>query len=293
METTPGRDRAVLLPSGRTLACLDLGDPAGRPVLYAHGGLSSRLDALALDAPARDLGLRVLAPDRPGVGGSSPTSRASLRESGEDAVALADALGLERVALLGWSAGGAHALAWALALRDRARGVALVGSLAPFDPPVAARDLGLRIDRVLYGLAGAPRLAALVLAVVARTPARALRGTLRREVSAADRAVLDALTPGELAAPTREALRPGVAGVLADYTLTHGAWGFRPEDVAHEVTVFQGAEDDLLPLAHAEALARRLPRARLEVVAGAGHFLLRAHAHAVLGALEHEHGGDR
>jgi pimeloyl-ACP methyl ester carboxylesterase len=51
------------------------------------------------------------------------------------------------------------------------------------------------------------------------------------------------------------------------------------------VTVFQGAADTLLPMSHAEALAAQLPSGHLEVVAGAGHFLLRPHLGRVLDAL--------
>jgi hypothetical protein len=41
----------------------------------------------------------------------------------------------------------------------------------------------------------------------------------------------------------------------------------------------------LLPRSHAEALAAQLPTGRLEVVEGAGHFLLHSHLGRVLDAL--------
>ena len=66
------RDRVMRLSDGRTLGYSDLGDPAGFPVVYCHGGLSSRVDAGSADSPARAAGIRLLAPDRPGIGLSTP-----------------------------------------------------------------------------------------------------------------------------------------------------------------------------------------------------------------------------
>ncbi len=45
-------------------------------------------------------------------------------------------------------------------------------------------------------------------------------------------------------------------------------------DIPHETLVISGDEDPLVPLANAEILARRIPRARLEIVKHAGHLLL-------------------
>ena len=59
---------AVTLPDGRTLAYEEYGDPDGRPVLSFHGGLSSRLDAAPADQAALTLGVRIVSPDRPGMG---------------------------------------------------------------------------------------------------------------------------------------------------------------------------------------------------------------------------------
>src|SRR6478735_9158152 len=67
MTDTPA---AITLADGRRLAYLDAGDPDGRPVLCCQGGLSSRLDVLPAWPTAEALGVRLISPDRPGIGGS-------------------------------------------------------------------------------------------------------------------------------------------------------------------------------------------------------------------------------
>ncbi len=63
-------DLRVKLPDGTMIGYAEAGDPAGPPVMYLHGSPSSRLEVglPSIREAAEDLGLRVLAPDRPGMG---------------------------------------------------------------------------------------------------------------------------------------------------------------------------------------------------------------------------------
>src|SRR3954453_12685143 len=73
----PGRrcytaeDHVIRLRDGRTLGFAEYGDPGGMPVICNHGGLSSRLDVAPAHESAKQHRLRLLAPDRPGIGLSS------------------------------------------------------------------------------------------------------------------------------------------------------------------------------------------------------------------------------
>ncbi|MEL7226506.1 MAG: alpha/beta hydrolase, partial [Cyanobacteria bacterium J06576_12] len=61
----------LTLPDNRQLAYAEYGSPDGYPLLYCHGGGSSRLEPLLLgDEVFSRLELRVIAPDRPGIGQS-------------------------------------------------------------------------------------------------------------------------------------------------------------------------------------------------------------------------------
>src|SRR5215210_8774960 len=70
-------------------------------------------------ALAAALGVRLVTFDRPGYGGSDRRRGRELLDTPADVTALTDALGVDQFAVLGASAGGAHALACAVALGER------------------------------------------------------------------------------------------------------------------------------------------------------------------------------
>ena len=108
--TRPRADATIMLADGRALAYCEWGDPTGSPVLLVHGGPGSRLLCPDEDATVA-AGVRLLTVDRPGYGGSAPRPDPTLLDWADDVQALADRLGLERFAVVGFSAGGGYALA--------------------------------------------------------------------------------------------------------------------------------------------------------------------------------------
>jgi len=97
--------QTLTLPDGRQMAYATFGDASGEPAFYCHGFPGSRLEAALLDDAARDLGVRVLAPDRPGYGGSDPSPDMGLADWPGDLRCLADALGIDEFLLIGVSGG--------------------------------------------------------------------------------------------------------------------------------------------------------------------------------------------
>src|SRR3954469_17708384 len=57
---------------GQQIAVDETGDPHGHPVFFFHGWPASRLQGAGFSVEAPQLGLRILAPDRPGIGLSTP-----------------------------------------------------------------------------------------------------------------------------------------------------------------------------------------------------------------------------
>ena len=83
-----------------------------------HGAPGSRLFAPPADVTA-SLGVHLITFDRPGFGGSDRREGRTVLDTAGDVAALADGLSVERFAVLGISAGGAHALGCAVALGER------------------------------------------------------------------------------------------------------------------------------------------------------------------------------
>lgn len=118
------------LPDDRTLAYAVAGDPTGVPVLVHHGTPGSRLFAALLADTAHAVGARLVVPDRPGYGQSSPPPTSwDWADWRADCTALLDAESLDTVSTLGFSGGGPFALA--AARSDRVTRVGLVGTVVP------------------------------------------------------------------------------------------------------------------------------------------------------------------
>lgn len=117
------------LPDGRTLAYTNYGQPEGEPLIFHHGIPGSCLLGSLLDTAAREAGVCVIVPSRPGYGASDP-HETTLATWAADCEALADHLSIGSFAVAGFSGGGPFALAVA-ERSERVTAVGLVGSLVP------------------------------------------------------------------------------------------------------------------------------------------------------------------
>ena len=272
------------------IAVTEYGDPAGLPVLAFHGAPAAGSTYAIADSAAARLGLRLIAPDRPGCG-LSPAEAMPRTLTGHavDMVALADRLGLERVGLIGISGGGPYAAATAARLGTRASALALVspvGPLADGADTIAMTHLQRRffLDVPRYGRltrTGAA-LAAAMFQVAPRATA-ALAGGLLGD---ADRQVLrQPAARALLVSITQDGLRQGVGGPLADLAVYGSPWGFDPREITAPAIVWQGTEDIVVPPAGAYRLAALIPGCRLVRLPAAGHFWVLEHVEEVLRAL--------
>jgi pimeloyl-ACP methyl ester carboxylesterase len=268
----PAADGFVALPDGGRLAYDDVGDPGGVPVLYLHGCPNARLARHPDDAIARTLGIRLLAIDRPGYGESSPPSDWSLTAHGDAIASVIDALGLERCAVLAWSAGAPAALAVAVARPKHVAHVAIVAGTMP-NPSEGFTDA--EIDEIVP-----------LIVPDGLTLELALEHS-REGASDAYLRDLDSI-PGldlQLARAAVAGSASGTTGAAFDIRTLASALPFDLAAVDVPVALFYGDCDDVSPVSTGETLARALPNARLEVVAGASHLLLLTHWSMLLDVL--------
>lgn len=270
-------DLAITLSDGRRLAYLDIGDPAGRPIISCHGGLSSRLDVAPAAPTASTLGVRLISPDRPGIGHSDSRPGRTLLDWPADVEQLADQLGLDTWSVMGWSAGGMYAQACAVCLPGRVTRLSLIASVIPRDWPGMIDQIN-RTDRIFMRLshAGSP---------VERVAFSMLRTTARHRGEAL---VKRSGAPDELAREVGSALVAGLVdtrGAVQEYRLLDEPWGFDPTSITVPTHVWQGTADDLVPASWGERLAAAIPGAQLTVIDGGSHFLWYDHWDEILAAL--------
>ncbi|WP_346385313.1 alpha/beta hydrolase [Nocardioides sp.] len=246
------------LPDGRQLQAWTGGAPDGSPVVFFHGCPDTRHAAMSGDADARSAGVRLVAFNRPGYGGSDPAPSTQTTVA-DDVAAAADSLGIGAFSVLGMSIGGPYALATAARHPDRVRSAAVVSSIAN----LPERWLDGSVEEVMER--SRPEFEAYVAELAPDdSDDRALVDRFLDGMPAADAALLSATPVAETAASVREALAQ-THGFLRDAALSFRPWDFRVEDVRCPTTVFQGRLDTNHPPVNGEALARQLPDGRLVV----------------------------
>ncbi|HWD54195.1 MAG TPA: alpha/beta hydrolase [Acidimicrobiales bacterium] len=285
----------VTLPDGRELAYEEYGDPAGFPVLSFHGGLSSRLDAAPAQGAALAGGVRLLSPDRPGIGRSTFQPGRRLLDWPADVAHLTDALGIDHFAVMGWSAGGPYAAACAAKMGERVTAAALLSSAVPLDLYGTTKGLSASDRALLFLTRRTPGLASAVLkaSVVNASNARLLHAALR-SFPPADRTVLREWGPPDFAlAFVREAVRQGTEGCVQDYRIFGDPWGFALEEIRVPVQIWEGSDDQTGPPGYRAFLQRHIAHSTITVVPGEGHLSLLPHqAPAIFAALLGDHNAE-
>lgn len=278
----------LTLPDGRVLAYAEYGRPNGLPVFFFHGTPGSRLFARLLHNAAADRGVRIIAPERPGYGRSTPHPGRTLMSWPGDVAALATHLGLERFAIAGISGGGPYALACAAAMPARVSAVAVVSGVAPFRKGVARR-MGWRARSGFWLARHVSPLVRLQFRFFAwsgcRRPDQLLR-QFRRQASPPDRAILAREEIGPLVVEDFcEALRQGGRAPAEDMRLFSSPWEVPFAAISAPVQLYQGTADRIVPPVMARLLAKLVPGANLAWWEGGGHFAGVDHSGEILDAL--------
>ena len=270
-------DLSINLPDGRPLSVWIGGDPGGVPVIYLHGTPSSRLQAVLGHEAAVRQGVRLIAANRPGYG-TAPDVPTSLSSVAEETLALADALGLNRFAVLGVSGGGPYALACGALAPERVIAVGVVVGIGPWrliDPPGTNPE-----DRAALALADAGGVAA-ALAACRRDAAEeyasmlglddeAMMDEFLQPVPEKERAFFTPQLRAVWAVDMREALT-SYDGYARDNLAWGGDWDFDLAAVSSPTWLWYGDEDRLVSADHGRWLHERIAHSTLVIRRGAGH----------------------
>jgi pimeloyl-ACP methyl ester carboxylesterase len=275
------RQNLVQLQGGAVVAFQEYGDANGVPVVFCHGWPSSCTMAQLTDEPARELGVRIISPDRPGISGSSLRPNRKLGDWPHLVERLLEHLGIGEFRMLAISGGAPYAYATAAAMPDRVRAIAIVCGAIPMADLQDARGL-LPLYRGMLALyRWRPQLlrrlfcmARLILSL--RPPVR-LRPLLLKMLmlrpcdaeSLRDAAAFEAIFESQ-----RRAWRGSAEGVMADAQIYARPWGFSLEDINVSVRLWHGKQDRAFSIHLAEEVAKRLPECSVRFIDNAGHYSL-------------------
>jgi pimeloyl-ACP methyl ester carboxylesterase len=261
--TSPPPADRVPIDDDRHVAYAEYGDPAGHPVVFFHGTPGTCRLGRLFDTPARREGVRVLAVDRPGYGGSSPWPTRDLTDTDAFVRPVLDDAGVDRAGVVGFSGGGPHALAFAATCGDCVTSVDVVAGAAPSPTPPAQRLLGRLASttpRLLSGLFRAQAwLATRVSPAVVVSQYTSATGRIPDEVATL------------VARDFADAVGGARRGAVTELRLLAAPWELPLATVDSPVRLWHGTHDANVPLEGARALRDRLPDARLHTVEDADH----------------------
>ena len=279
------------LRGGRRLEVREYGDPSGHPAFFFHGMIGSHHQASFIADQAARRGLRIIAPNRPGVGRSEFVARKTALEAVDDVEDVARAFGLDRFSLIGISGGTPYVLATLRKLGGRVQTATLLSGMGPIGLPGALRGMrrshraGLRIGSRFPRLALRKfrEWAARFREHPGRFLDRFIAGSCRPDrVLFRERPLYETFLQDMHQVFEARQGPEGLAQELGLYRSDCFSLADLPADRC--VTLWQGLEDDVVPPSMAQAMLASLPNREGHFVPG-GHFVAASIADRVIARL--------
>lgn len=263
---------AMTLADGRMLSYREWGQRGGPLVLLCHPAPVMQPGWEAAGA----LGVRIVCPERPGIGRSTFQPGRSLLDWPADVSELMSHLDAGRFSVVGVSAATPYALACGMVLEDKVDGVGLIAGTVPPDEERGGLAALARTD------------AAAALAEIENQEQSALKDLAASVRRVGDRAEPDGAlyrrpeVQAALLDAARETYRQGLKGAAHDTLLRVSPWGFGLADVQRSCTWWHGAADAVVPLTDIQRAVASVPQHSLTVVPGVGHGICMTHVEAFL-----------
>ncbi len=290
----------IRLRDGRRLGYAEFGDPAGAPIFYFSGGNGSRLQArpepgVTTDSESELKGIRLIGTDRPGLGLSDFKPGRTLLDWPDNVIELADALGIDRFAVMGISAGGPYALACATKIPQRLTACGIAASAAHPSLTDEGRAGGMKVMLFMYR-----RLPWLTRAMMwwmtgryASHGAAGVEKLLSKRIipvkgaCESDRRLWESPAFRRLGTIDRlEGFRQGTRGLAYEVMLWTAPWGFELEDITcSTIFLWHGEKDVLAPISSARLMAQKIPGCTATFYSEEGHSVGHVHFKEILETL--------
>lgn len=271
-------NQILKLKDGRKLGFAEYGVPDGKPVFHFNGSGGSRLERPADLNILTELGIRYISTDRPGHGNSSLKQDRELLDWPDDVAAIADYLGIDKFHVLGWSAGGPHALVCAYKIPERIISGAIVSGLAPANRPNpyegykgflrALMILGRRFPGLVYIFR---RIAAKQI----NKPSGDIGDKFVQSLPKVDQIPFENQeVKAMLIADIKEGYKQGGDGPARDDIIINTPWKFEIANIQTRFDVWQGDTDENVPVNQGKYQEELLPNSSFYLMENKGHMFL-------------------
>ncbi|KAH7188105.1 Alpha/Beta hydrolase protein [Fusarium flagelliforme] len=275
---------AIDLPDGRRLGYHEFGDPNGSPLIYIHGSPDSGVTLSGFeDTLAKRLGIRWVAPDRPGIGHSTFYPQRQILDFTTDLKALINHLSLSRYHIIGTSGGTGYTLACAQTLpRENVLGVDICAGAGPWEASLAGQSATMQKIMMVWKDQNeefVEYMESIFLAAAQDPDTTKIKQVWTDQIkgfASADQEVLKKPSAFQSAVRVfRQVYSQGGAGHGLEMKLNTQPWGFRVEDIDYEgVRLWYGSDDENTPPEMGRYMAERLPESVYKEYPGETHYSL-------------------
>ena len=271
-------DHRIMLSDGRELCFREYGIPDGVPVILMHTTPASRQQMHADTQLSTKLGIRLIVPDRPGFGLSTPKLNRTILDWCDDFKQLLNYTKINKFGVIGYGSGTPYALAVASKFPDAIQHISLLSAVAPNYSVRDLRSAGI-IQRMIYISA---RNIPLVLVQMIKQSAKLINKDINKYMEVAIKAYSE---------PDQQLLSdPHVSQnlntVLLDSADCEGRyfaqdimlqvrdWEVDLSTISTPVRIWHGEKKHQNPIRFSILLEQQIPQCELIKIPDAGHFLI-------------------
>ncbi|MDZ4806850.1 MAG: alpha/beta hydrolase [Bacteroidota bacterium] len=257
----------MTLPDGRKLSYLEFGNKDGHPVFYFHGAPSSCLEPLVI---GEDLfgkyGIRIISPNRPGIGPSDFQPNRTFSDWPADVIALANHLGVEKFSVFGNSGGGGYVVACASSIPERLLSAAVISGGWQMNMPETKKHLKFPYSMFWFVASNLPFLLPLLLGTMKSNPKESREKAFaqaKKMMASADYEVLIQGNRAEMLSKAMDEALTDKKGVAWDLKMYAKKMDISLEQISFPIIFFHGEQDKNLPIQVAQKMVAKMPNAKL------------------------------
>ncbi|MBY9018066.1 MAG: alpha/beta hydrolase [Candidatus Lokiarchaeota archaeon] len=267
-------DQIIKLNDGRTLGYIDLGPKDAKPLFHFHSFPGSRLEATILSDRAIIRNIRVISPDRPGMGLSDYKEDLTLLDWPYDVIELADALEIDEFAVEGISGGGPYAAACAYKISDRLTSCGIISGLGPKDLEIENKVKLFSVIRIF------PWLFKIMMWIQSRgskdleKAEKSIKKSMKNLPEEDRKIFSDPQILSIFLKESAEAFRYGSKGAYHEGKIYARSWGFNLQDISPKLKVYiwHGEADKNVPVAMGREMSKLIPNCDAKFYPDEGHY---------------------
>lgn len=286
-------DNKITLANGRIIGYVEYGDSTGYPVFYFHGGQESRLSSKFMDSIANNMNVRVISPDRPGVGLSTFQENRQFLDWGKDIAELANSLGLEKYSIFGLSGGAPHVLSCLISDSSRITNASIVSGATPYNYKGTLKGMWFPV-KIIHWFASWENGKQLKKFIqndfdgLVKKPEKRIKQFQSYLPKPDKKLMTDHPEYGwEFIEGSKESYRQGIDAVVQEWKLYVSDWNMDLSSIYFPIKLWYGAKDKMAPVNRGYYYHNVLPKSTLKVFENEGHFsLIRNHLEEILTELK-------